>query len=332
MTATPLDLRRFALVARALTILADHPDGMRLAELADRLGVPGDQLRNEIAAYHVANVPVDRLVSGVRAPLIEFVGGTGRAGADETPPADGVRVRIHDLRPPHAAGSMVASFAELADLVASGRRQLTKEPDDKVLESALHKVADSVLAGAAPAGSSWSARVAGRLRAAGAERRRVRISYAAPWRRGVVDRVIEPYRVIHTRRGWEIDAAIEGRDDAVVTFMAAGIRSFDLLPDRFRRPSDIAARIERHRRPVPVELVIPYEARWAVELHSESAEVIHGDETLLRLRVHVVAPVASRLGLMLIAAGPRAHVIAPAGLRNAGRDLARTLLTHHGGP
>jgi proteasome accessory factor C len=324
------DAQRYALTARALTILAAHPDGVRLADLAARLGASEDELRDEIAVYHLAGVAVDRLAGGFLEPVIEFVAGVGEYGTDDVPSSDGPFVRLSDVRPYGGTHTTLLSFAELAAVAVAGRQLLAQEPDD-VLEAALATVADSVLAGPAPTESSWPEAVARRLRTAGAERRRVRITYATAWRTGAVDRVIEPYRVIRTRRGWEIDAAVVNRDSAIATFVASGIRSFEVLPDRFRRPPDIDQRIERHRRTVAVDMVVPYEARWAVELHAESAEVIDLEENLLRIRAHLLPPVASRLGLVLIAGGPEARVTAPANLRSAGRDVARALLTHHRG-
>jgi predicted transcriptional regulator len=48
---TPQYVTRFARVARAIPILALHPAGMRLSELAAQLGTTEDALREEIRAY-----------------------------------------------------------------------------------------------------------------------------------------------------------------------------------------------------------------------------------------------------------------------------------------
>ncbi len=320
--------RRFALVAGAQAILADHPDGIPLPELAARLDATADEVRDEIAAYHLAGVAADRLGAGNQEPVIEFVADPGQSGADGTTPP---YVRLGDVRPSSGVGTRYVSFGQLAEVAAAGRRLLAQEPDNGMLATALEAVARAVLGGAVPGDATWPEVVAGRIRQAGAERRRVRITYAMAWRAGAVERVIEPYRVIHTRRGWEIDAAVVSRDGALATFVASGILSLDVLPDRFRRPPDTDHRIERHRRPVPVVVGVPHEARWAVELHAESAEVIGEDEDVLLIRAHLVPPVAPRLGLIVLAAGPQAYVTEPANLRGAGRDLARALLAHHGG-
>ncbi|HEX6335749.1 MAG TPA: WYL domain-containing protein [Jiangellaceae bacterium] len=331
MTAPPRHERRFALAARALAILADYPDGIPLADLAACLDTTGNELREEIRAYHAADVAVDHLGSGNHVPVIEFVAGPGAAPRrDDMSPGEAAYVRLHQSRSPAGVGAWLVSFGQLAAVAAAGRRLLAQEPQNDVLTTTLEVVATSVLAGATPSGATWPELVARRIRRAGAERRRVKITYALPWKAGTVERIIEPYRVIRTRRGWEVDAAVVGRESALATFVTSSIRSLDELPERFRRPSDIDHRIERHRRAVPVELWVPHESRWAVDLHAESADVLDEDEDGLLIRALFTPPVGSRLGLVLLAAGPRANVTDPVHLRGAGRELARALLAHHG--
>jgi proteasome accessory factor C len=326
---TEATVRPFVLLARAVAILADHPDGVRLTELAARLGSTEDAIINEIAAYHPAGVTADELGGGYYAPVIEFVAGSPGDMAAAAALDDGPLVRLRDVRPSSGVGVRSLTFGQLASVVVQGLALLAEDPDDEELKVALEMLAGSVLDGAAPTGTSWSDVVARHVRHAGAERRRVRIRYALAWKPGVIERVIEPYRVIRTRHGWEIDATVVGRDGAVVTFAASGIVSLDVLADRFRRPPDVDQRIERHRRPVPVELVVPYDARWAVEMHAESVEVLGGDEQMLRIRALMPPPVGPRVGLLLITAGPQASVSEPTNLKAAGRDLAGALLAHH---
>ena len=331
MIAPPSYVRRFVRVARALAILADYPQGIRLSELASQLGTTEDELREEIRAYHATDVTVDHLGGGYHEPVIEFVAGPGVASeTDDDSPADTPCVRLRDVRSPSGIGARFLSFGQLAAVAAAGQRLLAKEPENDVLAAALNVVADSVLAGAVPSGTGWPEVVARRIRQAGAERRRVRVGYTMAWKAGTVERVIEPYRVIHTRRGWEVDAAVASRDGAIATFLTSGILTVEVLRERFRRPPDIDHRIERHRRTTTVELVVPYDARWLVELHAESADVLDDDEDRLRISARLVPPVGPRLGLVLLAGGPHAYVIDPVNLRGAGRDLARALLAHHG--
>jgi proteasome accessory factor C len=264
--------------------------------------------------------------------VIEFVAGPWVASeTDEVSPADAPCVRLRDVRSPSGIGARFLSFGQLAAVSGAGQRLLAEEPENDVLAAALNVVADSVLAGAAPSGTAWPEVVARRIRQAGAERRRVRIVYAMAWKAGTVERVVEPYRVIRTPRGWEVDAAVVSRDGAIATFLTSGILTLEVLRERFRRPPDIDHRIERHRQPAAVELLVPHDARWLVELHAESVDVLDDDEDRLRIRARLVPPVGPRLGLVLLAAGPHAYVTDPVNLRGAGRDLARALLAHHGG-
>lgn len=323
---------RFVRVARALAILGEYPQGIRLSKLAAQLGTTEDELSEEIKAYHVADVTVGQLGGGHHEPVIEFVAGPGVGPeTDDVSPDHTPYVRLCDVRSPSGVGAQFLSFGQLAALAAAGQRLLAEEPDNDVLAAALTVLADSVRAGAAPSGAAWPEVAARKIRQAGAERRRVRVVYAMPWKADTAERVIEPYRVIRTRRGWEIDAAVVGRDGAIATFQASGILAVEVLRERFRRPPDIDPRIERHRRTAPVELVVPYDARWLLELHAESVDVLDDDEDQLRIRARLVPPVGPRLGLVLLAAGPHAYVTDPVNLRGAGRELARALLAHHGG-
>ena len=312
-------------------MLADYPDGLGLADLAAHLGTTEDELREEIRAYYAADVTVDHLGGGHHEPVIEFVAGPGAATEAHVSPSAASYIRLRDVRSSASVGVWLLSFGRLAAVAAAGRRLLAEEPENDVLATAMDVVTTSMLASAAPNGATWPEVAARRIGRAGAERRRVRIAYALAWKAGTVERVIEPYRVIRTRRGWEVDAAVVGRDGALATFVTSNIHSLDELPERFRRPPDIDHRMERHRRTVPVELVVPHESRWIVELHAQSVDVLDEDEDRLRIRARLIPPVGPRLGLVLLAAGPRAHVTDPVNLQDTGRELARALLAHHGG-
>jgi predicted DNA-binding transcriptional regulator YafY len=332
MSAPPSYVQRFVRVARALAILPGYPDGIRLSELAALLDATEDEVRDEIRAYHVADVPIDQLGGGYHEPVIEFVAGPDPVADhdDEVSPAEAPYVRLRDVRPTSGVGTRLLSFGQLAAVAAAAYRLLAQEPENEVLAAALDAVTGSVLGETGPGDPPWPTGVVHRLKLAAAERRRVRIAYSMAWKAGVVERVIEPYRVVHTGRGWEVDAAVVGRAGAVATFLATGILSHQLLPERFERPPDVYRLVERHRRARPVTLAVPHAARWVIEMHTESAEPISEDENLLRVRAFVPPPVGPRLGLVLLLSGPEAFVIDPADHRDAGRELAQALLAHHG--
>ena len=328
--------RRFGLVIRVVEILADHPRGLRLDDLAGRLDTTPAAVLAEIAAYHAENPTGDNLNGGYLEPVIEFTadpdGPRADQGGSSVRPNPVAFVRLRDVRPAAETGVRPLSLGELDRVFRAVRYRLLLEPDNRELAEALRVHAGSVLGGVHVREAAALAERARPFRRAAAQRRRVRIVYAPEWRPGAIDRVIEPYQVVHTRRGWEVDAGVVGKEGVVGTFLVAGIRRFDVLTEVFEPPHDLAARIERTRRRRPVELVVPHSAVWAVELYAESAQVLGEDEDAVRLRVLLLPPVAARLGLLLLAAGPRATVVAPPALTEAGRTMAHDLLQHHLAP
>ena len=338
--SAPKYVKRFARVARAIPILAVHPAGMRLTDLAAQLGTTERELREEIRAYYRADPPLD-LVGGHREPLIEFASGpVGEPGEpadaetdDEYPDLDeAAYVRLRDMRSGLDVGVKFLSLGELTVVSRTGHELLAREPDNTVLEAALEKLGNSILDGFDQGGPRWLGDRARSLREAVRRQYRVRIIYARAWLPGVAERVLEPYQVVHTRRGWEVDAGVVGRPGSVRTYLVSGIREMEILEETFERPDDVAERIAANRRERAVDVVVPHSARWAVELYAESAELVSEDEASVKLRAHLLPPVEQRLGLMLMAAGTEAFVVEPTELEDAGRELARTLLEHHQKP
>jgi predicted DNA-binding transcriptional regulator YafY len=330
--SAPNYVRRFARVTRAMPILAMHPAGMRLDDLATQLRTSEEELRDEIRAYYVADVTAEQMRGGYREPLIEFAArpaGDDDEWDDYPDPADAAYVRLRDLRPVSDVGTKFLSLGELAAVSRAGYDVLAAEPENTVLEAALDKLGASVLDGFDAGGPRWLGDKARKVRQAVREQRRVRIDYARAWQPGVVERLIEPYRVVHTRRGWEVDASVPGEGGKLRTFLVSGIQDLDILSETFTRPSDVDDRIEANRREAEVDVVVPHGARWAVELYAESAELVVEEEKSVTLRARLLPPIERRLGLLLIAAGGDAAVVGPSELADAGRQVAAELLEHH---
>jgi proteasome accessory factor C len=74
--------------------------------------------------------------------------------------------------------------------------------------------------------------------------------------------------------------------------------------------------------------VVPRELFWAVERFAERVSVSRADEDL-EVVADVLPPLADRVGLVLVVAGPDAFVVEPADLADAGAQTARRLLAHH---
>jgi len=81
--------------------------------------------------------------------------------------------------------------------------------------------------------------------------------------------VIEPFRLIHTRRGWEIDAGPVTPDGTLGTFLVDRVNSYTVLDAMFELPGNLEQLLVQQGTPVPVELVVPHETRWAVEKHAD---------------------------------------------------------------
>jgi predicted DNA-binding transcriptional regulator YafY len=330
MTA-PVYVRRFQRVTRTIDVLSHYPDGRRLADLAAELDTSEGVLREEILAYYAADATVDELGGGYREPVIEFVADPDLVdgGDDDVDPADAPYLRLRDMRPAAEVGTQFLSLGQLAQVSRAGHDLLTLDPDNTVLAEAVEALETTILAGLDPDRDGWLATTAQQIRSAIGGQRRVRIRYARTWTPGVVEHEIEPYRLVHTRRGWEVDAGVVGRHEYVPTFLLSGIREIDILEETFQRPADVDERIEHNRREVAVTFVVPQDARWIVERHAESAEVLDEDEESVKLLANVLPPVQRRVGLVLLIAGPDAFVTEPEDLRDTGSDLARELLAHH---
>ena len=207
------------------------------------------------------------------------------------------------------------------------------EPDDASLEGAIDVLAETMFGAPAdeePAGArpwDWALEP---LRKALAERRRVRIVYSRAWLSGVRDRVIEPYRLVQTRRGWEVDAGPADEGDEIRSFLLSNIREADVLDDTFEMPADLADRLVRQRATATVRVRLPHSARWAADMYAEQVRVVEEDEVAATVDLDLLPPLDHRVGILLLAAGPGATVVDPPELGPEGARLAAELLEHHG--
>jgi predicted DNA-binding transcriptional regulator YafY len=312
---------RIGTLSNALTILEFHPAGLPLAQLASELDTTTESLRQTLLAYYVADVAEQ---GDFRLPVIEFVGSDAD---DDLARAEVVRVVSRD--PERELGVEHLTAEQLGALHAAGSDLLSLEPDNDVLRSALEAFETSLWPVTSSDSADFGGDVAAQVNRAAQERRRVRIVYARAWHPGTSERVIEPYRVIRTRRGWEIDAGPVDEAGRIRTFLESGIREYSLLDETFARPANIDELIAAQRSAVDVELVLPQTGRWAVERFAESVTLLQDDEESVKVRAAFLPPVEQRVGLILISCGPEAFVTAPQGMLDAGADVARQLLDHH---
>lgn len=322
---------RLAALPRALGILELHPQGLPLAELAAELGLPPDDLREVFMAYYLADlVELDSFA----LPVVEFFV-PGReaaelpdAGDDDVPPA-AQWVRVIGDDPEHELGVDNLTAAQLARLHTAAVDLLALEPGNDVLRDAVAAFESALEPADAPEAAQWGADLAAALHRAADDHVRVRVTYSRQWLPGTRERTIEPYRLVRTRRGWEVDAGPADDRAAVRTYLVSGIVDLEVTDETFEPPADLDALLAANRTAETVRLVVPQASRWAVERYAESTTVTDDDEGDVALTAELLPPVADRLGLLLLCCGPDAFVVEPASLTDAGARTARLLLDHH---
>jgi predicted DNA-binding transcriptional regulator YafY len=312
---------RVASLTRALTILEFHPAGLPLAQLAAELNTTTDSLRQTLLAYYVADVAEQ---ADFQLPVIEFVGSDG-----DDDPARAEVVRVVSPDPERELGVEHLSAEQLGALHSAGSDLLALEPENDVLRSALDAFETSLWPVEASDRPERGADLAAELNRAAQLHLRVRVVYARTWQPGTSARVVEPYRVLRTRRGWEVDAGPVDDAGRIRTFLVSGIREISVLDATFDRPVNVDALIATQRASVDVELVVPQTGRWAVERFAESVTLLADDEESVKVRAAFLPPVEQRVGLILISCGPEAFVTAPQDMLDAGANVARQLLEHH---
>ncbi|MGH8968784.1 MAG: helix-turn-helix transcriptional regulator [Actinomycetes bacterium] len=323
---TPVEgfAKRVAGLPAALAILEMHPQGLSFADLAEELGTDGTSLRETFLAYYRADV-MD--LTDFRMPVVEFVGSDG----EEDDPETAAVVRVAAPDPERELGVEHLSAEQLGALAAAGADMLALEPDNEVLREAMDAFSSALWPASSSGAEDQGAELAASLNAAVQQRRQVRIVYSRAWHPGTSERVVEPWRVVRTRRGWELDAGPVDADGRSRSFLVSGIRSSEALAETFERPDDVDQVIAANRAATWVELVVPQTGRWAVERFAESVEVLADDEESVSLRAAFLPPVEHRLGLMLISCGPDAFVMDPLSMADAGAAVARQLLEQHTG-
>jgi predicted DNA-binding transcriptional regulator YafY len=326
--------RRLAVLPRALGILELHPDGLPLADLAGELGVEPEDLREVFMAYYLADLVA---LGSLSLPIVEFVGpGSDWTDEDDIGDPAGARapagpewVRVLAPDPEHELGVDHLTAEQLGAVYRAGTDLLALEPDNETLAAALEAFATALEPADTGGDERRGADTAQLMHRAAEDRHRVEMTYSRQWHPGTTSRTVEPYRVVRTRRGWEVDAGPPDDTAAVRTYLVSGIVEARTTDETFDLPADLDDLLAANRRPETVELVVPQDSRWAVDRFAESSEVLADDEDDVALRAQLLPPVAQRLGLLLLCTSPDAFVTAPDALRDAGVDAARALLAHH---
>lgn len=323
MSQPPKYVARFARLPQVFERLAREPDGVSLAVLAEEFHTSVDELREDLLAFYTAE---DVQLLGLSRPdVLEFLGPDGRE--DEPNRAEVVRMVAQS---PSELGVEYVDAGELGLVFAAAIALLDTEPDNAELGAAIDVLAETMFGDASvvPDVRSWN-RLLPVLRQARDERRAARIIYSRAWVQGVTDREIEPYRLVQTRRGWEVDAGPPDENGRLRTFLLSNIRSAEVLERTFDLPDDVADRLAAQRATTTVKVALPQAARWAADFYAEQVVVEEDDEEMAGIVLELLPPVEERVGLLLLAAGPEAFVVSPPELESAGVVVAETLLVHH---
>lgn len=325
MKVPPKYVERFARLPEVFTILAANPDGLPLTALAARVGAPPAELRADLLAFFSADL--NGFLGLNRPTTLDFI---GPDGSNDVDPGEAEIVRLIEERNKDEIGVEYLDARELGLIYNAAYALSEVEPENEDLQGAIAVLTETLfgepLATAQPA--QWN-RPLKPLQGAAHDRRRVAITYSRAWSEGVIERVIDPYRLVTTRRGWEVDAGPPDADGKLRTYLLSNLRDFEVLSETYEPPVDLDQLLLAQRTTRTVRVQIPHAARWAADVYAEQVHLVEDDEESVTLDLDLLPPVAGRIGLLLLAAGPDSRVLEPAALIAEGPKMASVLLAHH---
>lgn len=337
-------VERLGRVFEALQVLDCYRRGITIEDLAHILGcLPQDV----VADLRALNAGTDLGVPGVTV-YVEFL-----AWLPDVPPltdttsesdelfvepevAKAVRLprEFRGMSAPHDSSGTVfgggLSLSEVGAVLMAAEDLMRTEPGNDALSRVVAALRTTWLPGVTEVWRASHERMyEAELRRACQERRQTRIRYERVWEPGVITRVIEPYQLVRTHRGFEVDAGPIHDNGHIRTYLVNNIRELTVLDDIFCRPADVETLCAENRRTSTVHLVVPRDRTWAAEYLSEAVSVVQTDANDAELQVELMEPLADRAGLVVLQAGPGAFISQPPELAGASEDVARRLLAHH---
>lgn len=325
--AAPSYVRRIARLLDVFDQLRAHPDGVALTALAEECGIDADELREDLLAYYAADPGI--WLSLTRRYVLEWTG--TEADSAEMDPTSALVVRL--VEEPQDLGVEYLDAGELALIhaAASAALDLQAPGEDPSLESAVDVIAETLMGDPSSlAPSAWRPACLDQLQQASTQRRKVRIRYSRQWETGVVDRVIEPWRLVQTTvRGWEVDAGPVAPNGRLRTYLVSNVREATVLDEEFSLPAGSGELLAIQRATTRVRMHLLHRARWALDEYAESSAVVADTADGFTVDAELLEPIGWRVGLITLAAGPETRILRPADLISEGPALAQRLLAHH---
>lgn len=309
-------------VLATIHILEEH-GRLPISQVAALLGVGVAEVRGQLEAFN--DVETSRLVL---EPMFTIVPEAGWPETGPDPePADSDLVGFSPNMRGSDLGLVHQDAAVLGPLLAAADELRAMEPDNLDLASAVDKLRTRLVRNVTGS-ASFRARTAAIFKQAADEHRAVRITYSGAWYPKVTARVIHPYRVVSTSRGYEVDAGPLDDRGRPRTFLLRRVRDFEVLADRFEIPPAAEGAIDANRQLTAVEGLAPHRAMWAIRNWSERVDQYQSDTADVRFTAWVLPPVRARVALMSLVAGSGVEWDDP-DLAAAPAELAAELLAHH---
>lgn len=313
------------LVQAVVHILTNHGP-LPVGQLADLLHEPVTEVRAQLAAFNDVDTTDLHL-----DPMFTITPAGGWPEDLEVPDPDPADTDVVAFSPAVAAPDLGLTHVDagtLGPLLAAADQLSILEPANLPLASAVDTLRSAMLSGVA-GHAAYRIRTAAAFQHAATNGRAVRITYANVWNPQVTTRTIHPYRVVSTRRGYEIDAGPLDDRGRPRTYLITGIRDHQLLDETFTVPAEAAAAIEANRRLTPVSGVAPHRCMWAVRHWSERVDQDQADADDVAFTAWLLPPVPERVALICLAGGSGIDLDDPA-LADATAEMATELLRHHG--
>jgi hypothetical protein len=288
------------LVQAVVHALEDHGP-LPLGQLAGMLGQPVAQVRAELAAFNDVDTS-DLLLD----PMFTITPAGGWPEDDRIPdpaPADTDVVAFSPAVAGPDVGLAHVDAGTLGPLLAAADQLSTLEPGNLALAAAVDSLRTALLAGVT-GHAAYRTRTAAVFQHAATTQRAVRITYASAWIPKVTTRTIHPYRVVSTRRGYEIDAGPLDDQGKPRTFLITGIRDYRLLDHTFDLPPEAAEAVAANRTLSAVSGIAPHRSMWAVRHWAERVDQSHADADDVAFTAWLLPPVAERVALIGLAGGP----------------------------